>query len=713
MSKLFDSSWYRVAPLKPRIRSHAAFHRHVYRGEIWHVLQDRTSERFFRFAPEAYALIGLMDGERTMHEIWERGLELFGDDAPSQSETIRILSQLHTADVLVCDVTPDLAELLERYRRRRRQQRLQRIRSPLAIRIPLLDPERLLTVIDPLSRAVFSRTGFALWLVIVVAGAILAVSHWQELTENVTERALAPHNLLLLWFTFPVVKALHEIGHGMAVKRWGGEVHETGLMLLVLMPVPYVDASAATAFRSRWRRAVVGAAGMMTEVVIAACAMFVWLNVEPGLVRTTAYNVMLIAGVSTVLFNGNPLLRFDGYYILSDLLDIPNLHQRSSRYLGYLVQRYLFGLEHVEPPTFATGERPWFVAFGLASFVYRLFIYAFIILFIAGKFFVVGVLLACWAGLQMVVIPLVKSCRFVLTSSAVRPRRARAVAVTLGAAAAVAVGVGLVPMPHYSRAEGVVWVPERSIVRLEVDGFVDTLLAADGERVAAGQPLARLVDETLPAELAVLEGMLAEAELRRRAVKFEDRVQGEIAAERVRRLGARVARLRERQAALTVRAPIAGRLVLADAADLPGRFLRQGERIAYVIDDAPTLVRVLVPQRTVDLVRETVTGIEVRPAPVLERRIEARIVREVPAATDELPSLALGAPGGGALPVDPTARDGNRTLESLFQFDLEIGEQLGDCIGSRVYVRFDHGGTTLGARAYRAARQLLLGRFGV
>ncbi|MBT8447587.1 MAG: hypothetical protein KJO38_10575, partial [Gammaproteobacteria bacterium] len=281
---LFDPSWYRVAGLKPRIRAHAQFHRHEYRGQIWHVLQDHSSERFHRFAPEAYYMIGLMDGRRTVQEIWDQAIDQLGDDAPTQIEAIQVLSHLHTADVLQCDVTPDSAEILQRHQRRRRQAFWQRIKSPLAIRIPLLDPENLLERMDWLGRRAFSAFGALAWLIVVGSAGLLAASHWPELSENVSERVLAPQNLLLLWLTFPVLKALHELGHGMAVKAWGGEVHEMGIMILVLMPIPYVDASAASAFRERRKRVVVGAAGMIVEIFVASLAMFAWLAVEPGIV---------------------------------------------------------------------------------------------------------------------------------------------------------------------------------------------------------------------------------------------------------------------------------------------------------------------------------------------------------------------------------------------------------------------------------------------
>ncbi|MCP5144036.1 MAG: HlyD family efflux transporter periplasmic adaptor subunit [Gammaproteobacteria bacterium] len=712
-SPLFDPAWYRVAELKPRIRSHAQFHRHRYRGETWYVLQDHTSERFHRFAPAAYFLIGLMDGKRTVQEIWDQAINALGDDAPTQSEAIQTLSHLHSADVLQTDVTPDSAEIFQRYQNRRTQERWQKIKSPLSIRIPLLDPERLLERFEWLVKPWFTRLGAFIWLLIVGSAVVLAVEHWPELTENVTERVMAPQNLLLLWLTFPVVKALHELGHGFATKVWGGEVHEMGIMLLVLMPIPYVDASAASAFRERVKRSIVGAAGMLTEVLLASFAFFVWLLVEPGLVRTTAYNIMLIAGVSTVLFNGNPLLRFDGYYIFADLVDIPNLASRSNRYLGYLVQRYVFGVTDAEQPSMAKGERFWFVAFGITSFIYRMFIYTFIVLFVAGKFFFIGVLLAAWAVFSMIVQPLFKGVRFVLTNSRLRRQRGRAVASTLGFVAAIVLAIVLLPLPYFTRAEGVIWVPEESIVRAGSSGFVAGVVAVSGSEVAQGETLMTLEDPELTTEAAVVAFQLDEAVARRRALQVDDLVQAEITDDEITRLQGRLEHVQARQAAQTVTAPVSGVFLLPNAEDLKGRFLQQGEQVAYVIEPGHTTARVVVDQARVDLVRQRVRDVEVRLTNRNGETIKATVLREVPAATKDLPSLALGSIGGGSVAVDPRDANAPRALENLFQFDLELADPAAEYLGSRLYARFDHGFQPLGFRWYRAMRQLLLGRFDV
>ncbi|MCB1723423.1 MAG: HlyD family efflux transporter periplasmic adaptor subunit [Gammaproteobacteria bacterium] len=713
-TSLFDPSWHRVAALRPRIRGHAEFHRHVYRGDVWFVLQDHSSERFHRFAPAAYRVIGLMDGRRTVQQIWDALVESDSESVPTQSEIIRLLGQLHAADVLMSDVSPDTAELLQRYRKRLRQTRWQKFKTPLAIRIPLLDPERFLTGLQPLVAPLFSPYGAVAWLLLVATAAVVATEHVAELTENVTERVLAPQNLLLLWLTFPVVKALHEFGHAFATKVWGGEVHEMGVMFLVLMPIPYVDASAASAFRQRHRRAIVGAIGMMVELLLASLALFVWLAVEPGVVRAIAYNVMLIAGVSTVLFNGNPLLRFDGYYIFADLIEIPNLAARSNRYVLYLVQKHLLGISDIESPVTNPSERRWFVFFAIASFLYRMSVYFVIVLFIAGKFFFVGVLLAIWAAVSMLVWPILKGLWFVAASSRTKQVRTRALGVTAASLTAIALLLGVLPLPYFSRAEGVVWIPDQAIVRVGTSGFLAEVLAKNGAPVAAGDPVLRFEDPLLSARIDVVRSQLSAAEARRRALQADDYAKAQIAEEEIERLRGRLAAFLERERDLVVHAEQAGTLYIPHAVDLPGRYLNQGAEVAYVVDARKATVRIAVAQDQVDLIRRRAESVDLRFAGALERDVPARLVREVPAATDQLPSAALSLMGGGDIATDPRAGDEVRALQNIFLFDLEPDVPLHlDRLGERVHVRFDHGRSPLATRLYRSLRQLMLGRFNV
>ena len=711
---LYSPSWYRVADLKPRLRSHAKVRRQTFRGQIWYVLQDRASGHYHRFSPAAHLVVSLMDGSRSIQQIWDEACAQLDEDALTQDEVIRLLAQMHRSDVLHGDVPPDVLEMTTRAEKQRRRKLIFSLLNPLAVRIPLLDPERFVNATYPLVRPLFGWFGVLLFLGVVGTAAVLAGLHWPQLTENITDRVLATESLLLLAITYPFVKALHELGHAYAVKRWGGEVHEMGIMFLVLMPVPYVDASASAAFREKWRRALVGAAGILVEVFLASLALFVWLNAESGMVRAFAFNVMLIGGASTLLFNGNPLLRFDGYYVLSDLVEIPNLYQRANRYLLYLIQRHAFGLRSVESPVNAPGEGAWFLCYGIAALIYRLFIMVAIVSFIATKFFIVGVLIAIWSCMMMYGLPLAKGLWFLTTSPALYRRRGRAVGVVGGVVAATAAFLLGLPLPLTTVTEGVIWVPGDAVVHARTEGIVSEVLAPPNSEVQPGTPLLRMVDPLLAARVRVLEAEVRELELRHAAVNMEDRAEANIIRERLHHAGAELALNLKRAEDLVVRSPSAGVFILSRPADLPGRFLHKGAEIAYVADFSGPVVRAVVRQDAVDLVRQRTEAVDVRLAGPVARSLAAEVVREVPSATDRLPSPALSTVGGGDIALDPTSTAEPTALERVFQFELRLppGEHVAT-VGGRVHVRFDHGPEALAWRMYRSLRQIFLKQFNV
>jgi putative peptide zinc metalloprotease protein len=711
---LFSASWYRVAGLRPRIRDHAGFHRHLYRGDLWYVLQDRSSGRCHRLTPSAYQLVGLMNGERTTQEIWQLSSERLGEDAPTQDEAIRLLGLLHSADVLRCDVPPDTVELFQRQQRRSEGEWWRRFTNPLSLRFPLFDPDAFLTRSMHLVRPLFSAPAAVVWLSVVVWAVLTAVSRWAELTQGDSMELLDPRSVLLFGILFPMVKVVHELGHGYATKMWGGEVHETGIMFLVFMPLPYVDASASSVFPSKWRRAAVGAAGILVELFLASLALLVWANVEPGLVRSIAWHVVWIGGASTLLFNGNPLLRFDGYYVLSDLIEIPNLAARSRQHLASLAQRHVCRLDHVRSSVTARGEAAWFLGYGVASFVYRLVILVGIAVFVANQFFIVGVALALFAVTMQVVVPLIRQIAFLLTSPRLGEKRPQALAMTGAIALALAVLTLLVPLPSRTRAEGVVWAPEGAEIRAGADGFVLQVLARPDTLLKPGQPLLLTRDPSLEAQVAVLEAQLQELRARHHAERGRERVKARITAEEIETTVKALGYARQRVGEMVVRSPTAGVFVISQPHDLPGRFVRQGELIGYVLGKTIDTVRVVLPQADAALVRDRTEHVEVRLQSRIGEVLRAQIRREVPGATNRLPSPALGTSGGGRLAVDPADPEGLQTLEPVFQLDLSLVQSRSIReIGGRVHVRFDHGSEPLAAQAYRGLRRLFLRELGV
>lgn len=708
---LFSENWYRVRNLKPRLRSHVKLHRQVQGDQVWYLLEDPASGRFHRFNTAAYHFIALMNGERTVEAIWEQSNTDLGDDGPVQDDVIFLLGQLHRIDVLQSNIPPDVAEILDRRREQRRARRLGRVKNPLSLKISLFDPDRFLDRSLPLVRWCFTSLVFWLWLATIIAAIVMAAMNWPALVQTAAYQVLTPNNLLLLLIIYPLVKLVHELGHAYAAKLEGGEVHEIGVIFMVFVPIPYVDASAATAFSSRSRRMLVGAMGVMVELFLAALALFVWLNASPGLVSSVCFNIMLIGGVSTVVFNGNPLLRFDGYYVFSDLLGIPNLGQRANAYYGYQVQKYGFGLETVSSPAQSRWESFWFLLYAPLSLLYRLGILATICFFLFEELFVVGAALAMWAVASQIIWPLLKQLDFLLLNPRLRKHRGRAILVSLGSLCILAAILNWLPVASLSSFEGVIYPPEQSRLTAGTEGFVKEVLVKDGERVTAGQPLIHLENMFHDGQRKALEARMRELRARYAAVRTRDRVQAKLTREETAALRADLARIQEKIAALQVKAPVDGVFLKLPVGELEGLYVARGDLLGYVVPESNATARVVVIQDDLDLIQRRVDSIEVRIASAPWDVHAGELARSVPQAGYRLPSPVLGSEGGGPF---VTSQDDDLVLasgERVFEFEIRLPDVPASTrIGTRVFVRFDHGAEPLADQWYRSLQQLFLRR---
>jgi putative peptide zinc metalloprotease protein len=359
---------------------------------------------------------------------------------------------------------------------------------------------------------------------------------------------------------------------------------------------------------------------------------------------------------------------------------------------------------HTQP-----GERGWLVFYAVASFFYRLFIATVIIVFVAGRFFTIGILLAIWVSFVMLALPLGKVIRFVLFNPVLRKNRNRSIVISGAVATGLLALLFVVPMPFLTRAEGIVWLPEQAHVRAGTAGFVERIEAVVGEWVTAGDVLLVLRDPELRAERETIVARRDELEVRYRAERASSFVDARITADEIAAVDKRLARLDERVERLTIRAGVDGLFAVASPGDLPGRFLNQGDGVGYVIGRARPRVRAVVTPENVDLIRNQTVAVSMRLASRVPDTFPVEFLREVPAATNQLPSAALSRQGGGEIANDPSAGRDDIAFQAVFQFEfllpasMEVGRY-----GERVYVRFDHGFAPLWSQWYRRLKLLFL-----
>jgi putative peptide zinc metalloprotease protein len=689
----FSPLWHRIRALRPRLRPHVQITRQHYRGRRWHVVHDPTSNQFYRLNPIAHEMVGMLDGKRSVEEIWNISLQRHGDAAPTQGETLELVSQLYNSNLLAADVTPETEQLLRRGRERFKKKAASQAIGIMYFRMRLFNPDRMLTWLEPIMRPILNRWGFLAWCAWIGLGLYFLIPNLGDLMSGF-ESALAPSNWGWLIVVFIVSKALHETGHGVICKRFGGQVPEFGMMLLVLFPAPYVDASACWAFSNKWRRMAVGAGGMIFELALATAAVLVWVNADGGLVKQIAYNVIFTASISTVLFNANPLMRFDGYYILSDLLEVPNLMQRSMNQIKFYFQRYVYRIKDARPPTTVGAERVILTIYGIAALAYRIFLFVSITLFVMGKLFALGLILAAWTAAMWFILPVGKFVHWLATSPQLTEFRPRAIVTTLLMIGAGLFLLGGVPVPEHRRAPGVVECEQRSGVFFGVDGFVETVHKRIGDRVEEGEPILTLANPSLlaqrdvdVAELARLESLVGQAMME--SPQAAPTIRRSARAQREH-----LARVEEWIEKLVVRAPHDGVIVSRDPAELAGRFVTRGDALCEVVDlddlHVTAAMSTVVAGPLQDLVEQGKpfgTDVRMRSDPHMEHQASSVTLIEV--GQRVIPHASLGFQGGGDIATDPQDQYGLVANKAQFLAEISLATEVWNARpGERVVVRF-------------------------
>lgn len=686
--------------MRPRLRPHVQITRQFYRGQRWHVVHDPATNQFYRLNPIAHEFVGLFDSRRSVEEIWEHTLTRHGDHAPTQNEVIQLLSQLHHANLLHAETTPETEQLLARGRERTSKKVKQQAIGLMYFKLRVFNPDRVLSWLMPILKPLLNRWGFLAWCALIIwAMAANIVPNWGRLAggfDQITE----PANWGWLVVVFVVTKLIHETGHGVICKRLGGQVPEFGFMMLVMFPAPYVDASACWAFPNKWQRMAVGAGGMIFELATAAIASFVWVTLPPEhIAARIAYNCMLTASVSTVIFNANPLMRFDGYYMLSDLLEIPNLMQRSTNMLKYYAQKYIYRIEQAVPPTNAPGERTVLTVYGILAMAYRLFLFFSITLAVMGKMFAVGFLLAVWTAVMWFVLPVGAFVHWLATSPQVAEFRSRAVWTSLGLIALLVVVIGLIPAPDHRRAIGVVESGERSGIFIGTDGFVIQAHARPGDHVKKGDPIVTLESQDLTSQYDMAVSELQQAEAQERRASGDNEAGAQVARERIETRREQIANYRQRIDRLVVRAPHDGVLVGTDPAKLIGAFLKEGAPVCEVVDLDKLRVTATLSQNEgswlFQLSRDQY-DVQMRLVSDVNEVRSGGPVRVIDAGQKNLAHAALGFAGGGTIETDPQDKSGKQSKRNQFKVYVEPPEGADEAAklawagapGERVRLRF-------------------------
>jgi putative peptide zinc metalloprotease protein len=626
-------------------------------GQTYYLVEDPLNSRFYRVGPSEYAFISLLDGRTSISEATSLTAKALPSAAFSEHEAASICNWLldnglvHTSRPALRDEPPALAAAKKRNRTRSGW-------NPITFRVPLLRPDRFFDALSPWLGWAFAPWAFLVWAVLGLIALHQLSSHWSRFTASL-DGIFAPLNWLWLPLCWFALKLVHESAHGLACKKHGGSVREAGVIFILLLPVSYVDVTSSWRFRSKWHRMFTGAAGMYAELFIASVAALLWSLTGPGLFNSLCFNVVILASVTTLVFNANCLMKFDGYYILSDLLEIPNLYTLARRMISHCALKPFFCARPLPPSLPESRSMRVFIAcYGLAAFLWRIAVCTCLIIGATTLFRGAGIILALVAAILWLGVPATRLFRRALRLRNEQGSTRNVTCSTIGLAGIVAfLLLTTVPWPGTLQAPAVVEYSPLTVVRAASPGFVSDVRVHGGQLVENGQILAVLQNEELELELADLNLALEQSEVKSRIYEHERRMAAwQAEAKTVESLQKKCLEKQVQVDKLTVRAPASGRVISRDPETLLGVYLEPGDEIISIGNEIHKELQIAISQD--DLIPfKTAVGRSLQVRLPGGRVFPAPLLRISPRASLQCFHSALSAVNGGPLAVKANKSD--------------------------------------------------------
>ncbi|MDA1018502.1 MAG: efflux RND transporter periplasmic adaptor subunit [Planctomycetota bacterium] len=651
---MLDSSTQEFTRSKLKLRDDLIFTAQRNGGDALCHIEDPPRGKFFRIGFAEYTFLSLLDGKTSVAQALTLTARALGPNAFTERESTSICRWL-LENKLVDSAAGPIHQPTA-------QSNLTQRLNPFWSKIPLCRPDR---VLDWSKLFIGWTQSAAMGLIaipLIVAGIVTVAGEWDRFQSSSTD-VFSPGNWLWMGLAWLMLKLIHEVSHAIACKRHGGEVREMGVIFILFAPLAYVDVTSCWRFRARWQRIHTAAAGMMSELVLASVAALLWARTDSVVLGRFLHDVMLMASLTTLLFNANPLMRFDGYYILSDLLDLPNLYGTSSAYVRNLTARVFLGRQ--APPLRECGVKALFVkCYGVAALVWRVVICVSLTMGASVMFHGAGIALAALGIVLWLGGPLVGCVTSIRREVRTRPHvLSRLIGSTTAVSLACVAVLMYVPWPGGHTVPGIVEFDPLEVVRTDTSGFVRRVHVSDGELVMAGTLLVELENQDLEAEVRDLELSLEQSRARHRVhMRKQEIASAQIEESLAESINQRLADKRAELAGLSIRAPVSGRVMSRHLETLVDTYLKAGSELASIGNDRNVVFRMAVHQNTFDVVNAAIgSGVSIRlqSGDVLEGT-----VREVvPRASHQPTHPALCAPNCGPLAVTVDAGDDGSNSE--------------------------------------------------
>jgi putative peptide zinc metalloprotease protein len=689
---------------------------HENRGDRYFLVEDPAREAFFRLGLSEWHFATKLDGETSMADAFSAVQEELGDGVLTKEKAQSVCQWLMRSGLLRSgQAAPPVAAAPE-------------VRGPgllmsaFFFRIPLCHPDRFLDKAVPWCGWLFSWPVLLCWTLLVAMGLASVLNHWSRFQSSAAAY-FSPNTWLYLAVVWVVLKIVHEFFHAIACKHFGGRVGSSGIAFILFAPVAYVDVTSAWTFRSKWHRIWTSAAGMYVEFAFAAVAAIVWSSTTSPFVENVCHSVIMAASVTTLLFNGNPLMRFDGYYIITDLLEIQNLYGIAREHVRSKMRQWFFGLPATGEPLI--GWSGWVTrAYGWCSACWRIIVCVSMMLGAATLFHGAGICLAIAAGCAWFGKPFFNLVRYLMSPPETQqPSVSRFLTLT-GAITVGTLILVILPYPGGVSAPAIVDFEPLNYVRSEAAGFVEDVRVATGDIVESGQVMMTIRNDELQTGLIQVGAELDQAQLRARILHREnDMALYQAEQERIAALTEKRNNLQRQVQGLQVRAPSAGQVLSRRLYGMEGQYVEVGATLAVVGSTDAKAVLASVPEEYVEAFEANVGGKPHVWVRGYGRTVqEARLVRVEPTASDVLRHVALGGNAGGPIPVramssgdqDARVQSQFRMIAPRFHAVVELGKEESDAIeaGQLAEVRFTDWSESVGKKLHRVVTSWIGSKLG-
>jgi len=700
---IFSDEWYKVANLYVKLNPNVVIIKQVFNNIPYYIIQDPISHQFFKITQKAYNFIAKIDGKRNVEAIWQETLQYNPQNLLTQQEVINLLIHLHQKNLLYFKGRVNATEIAKRVKKRELEQLKQKLLSFFYLHIPLFNPNKILNKLRFVIDIIYSKFGLFIWLIVFFLGVNEVIENFSKIYDN-SLQFFGAKNIISIYIAIFILKFFHELSHAFSIKKFGGNVTEMGIMLLILTPLPYVDTSEAYLFTSKTQRIISSLAGILSDLFFASIAAIIWANTNSLDIKAVAFYIMFFGSISSLFFNGNPLLKFDAYYILSDIVEIPNLYEKSKRLIFNFVEKYFFKKEVFDVAN-NLKEKMILFFYAILSFLYKIFITIAIVVYVSSKVFALGVIFALISLYIWIINPLIKYIQYINHIS--NYEKKERILITSLLFLIILISLFLIPLPNTIKSQGVILDKDSLNLYTQNEAYLKNIYIKNAKFVNKDKILLEFENKNLSLKLQKLQSKLTQTKYLIQELKNRANINIYSLQKSIKAIYKEINYIKEKIKNLKVYAPKEGVFIANEIEYKKNNLFLRGEKIAQIYPLKRFEFNAIIPQEDAYKIFSNKNyKVEIKLLNDTKKILIPKNVIVLPFQKSKLPSLSLSHLVGGEVVTNKK----NKAIESFYLLKAYINTDK-KYVGLRGYIKIIFQKQPLYYQIYSKIKQFIQKRY--